>query len=134
MWLLTRIKGFGIQSHEIVLNFLASQHVHFVEDQELNPIAYAEQFVDPDPMKAVAPEELLSRARMLLSHELGKDPLLREQMRQRFKEDAYISVRPTQRGLVKIDEYTPAFVSPFVSPTLHSLKGHLFAELQISAQ
>jgi transcription elongation factor SPT6 len=110
-----RIKGFGIQSHEIVLNFLASQHVHFVEDQELNPIAYAEQFVDPDPVKAVVPEELLSRARMLLSHELGKDPLLREQMRQRFKEDAYISVRPTQRGLVKIDEYTPAFVSPFVS-------------------
>ncbi|KAF8883756.1 hypothetical protein CPB84DRAFT_1869011, partial [Gymnopilus junonius] len=50
---------FGIQPHQVVLNFLASHHVHFVDDEDLNPVACAEQFADVDPAKAQAPEELL---------------------------------------------------------------------------
>ncbi|KAF9013878.1 SH2 domain-containing protein [Cyathus striatus] len=102
-------QGFGIQSHQVVLNFLASHHVHFVEDQELNPIVYAEQFVDPDPAKTQSPEDLLKRARMILSTELGKDPLLRNKTRERFKEEAQITVEPTERGMSKIDEFHPYF-------------------------
>ncbi|TFK42525.1 transcription elongation factor SPT6 [Crucibulum laeve] len=102
-------QGFGIQPHQVVLNFMASRHIHFVDDQELNPIVYAEQFADPDPSKAQSPEELLRRARMILSTELGKDPLLRNQMRKRFKEEAQISVEPTERGISKIDEHHPYF-------------------------
>ena len=33
--------------------------LHFVDDQEFNPLAYAEQFKDSDPAKAQSPEELL---------------------------------------------------------------------------
>ncbi|KAF8636737.1 hypothetical protein AX17_003540 [Amanita inopinata Kibby_2008] len=102
-------EGFGIQPYQIVLNFMASQRVHFVDDQELNPVVYAEQFVDPEPSKARPPEELLSRARMLLSTELGKDPLLRSEIRKLFKEEAQITVEPTERGTAKIDEYHPYF-------------------------
>lgn len=102
-------QGFGIQPHQVVLNFLASQRLHFVDDQELNPIVYAEQFADPDPLKAQPPEELLARARMLLSTELGKDPLLRNEFRKLFKEEAQISVEPTDRGNLKIDECHPYF-------------------------
>lgn len=83
---------------------MASQHVHFVDDQELNPLVYAEQYADPDPEKAQPAEELLGRARMILATELGKDPLLRNQMRLLFKDEARISVVPTEKGITKITE------------------------------
>lgn len=94
-----------------MLNFLASQRLHFVDDQELNPIVYAEQFADPDPLKAQPPEELLNRARMLLSTEIGKDPMLRNEFRKLYKDEAQITVEPTERGVAKIDEKHPYFVS-----------------------
>ena len=74
-------------------------------------MAYAEQFEDSDPAKAQPPEELLRKARMILSTELGKDPLLRSQMRKLFKEEALLTVEPTERGITKIDENHPYFVS-----------------------
>ncbi|THH00428.1 hypothetical protein EW145_g7080 [Phellinidium pouzarii] len=99
-------EGFGIKSHEVVVNFESKGHnVHFVEDHELPPIAYAEQFSDPDPTKAISPEELLRQARMIIATELGTDPLLRRHMRELFKTSAQVSVLPTERGKHKIDEY-----------------------------
>lgn len=89
--------------------------MHFVEDQDLNPTVYAEQFADPDQSKAQPPEELLRRARLIVSTELGKDPLLRHQMRELFKEEAQVSVLPTERGIAKIEEHSPAFVRLSVS-------------------
>lgn len=88
-------------------NFAASDRVHFVQDQELNPAIYAEQFADPDPMKAQTSEELLRRARLILMTELGKDPILRDYVRRLFKEEALITIEPTERGIVKIDQNHP---------------------------
>ncbi|KAI0340086.1 transcription elongation factor Spt6 [Trametopsis cervina] len=102
-------QGFGIQPHEIVLNFMSSSTTHFLQEQELSPQAYAEQFVDPDPTKAQSPDELLRRARMILATELGKDPLLRQEMRNCFKAEALVSVLPTERGVSKIDEHHKYF-------------------------
>jgi len=99
----------------VVYNFVAQENVHFVDDQELNPIAFAEQFTDPDAAVAQPAEELLRRARMILATELGKDPLLRQAMRDLFKTDALISVLPTERGMAKIDEHHPYFVSTAVT-------------------
>jgi transcription elongation factor SPT6 len=65
-------------------------------------LVYAEQFADPDLEKALAPEELLRRARMILATELGKDPLLRQEIRDVFKEHSLITVTPTEKGKVKI--------------------------------
>ncbi|KAG6917973.1 hypothetical protein DXG01_017157 [Tephrocybe rancida] len=98
-------EGFGIQSHHIVLNSLTDHRTHFVDDHELNPMVFAEQFSDPDPTKAQPAEELLRRARLILSTELGKDPLLRREIRKVFQETALISVEPTERGVTKIDEH-----------------------------
>jgi hypothetical protein len=53
--------------------------------------------------------ELLRKARMLLSTEFGKDALLR--MRKLFKEEARVTVEPTERGITKIDGSHPYFVS-----------------------
>jgi transcription elongation factor SPT6 len=74
-------------------------------------MAYAEQFSDPDASIAQPPDELLRRARMILSTELGKDPLLRHAVRDLFKREAIISVLPTDRGISKIDEHHEYFVS-----------------------
>jgi transcription elongation factor SPT6 len=74
-------------------------------------LAYAEQFEDSDSTKGQSPEELLRKARMILSTELGKDPLLRSQMRKLFREEARLTVEPTERGITKIDENHHYFVS-----------------------
>jgi len=76
-----------------------------IEDPDLNLIAFADQFVDPDPTKAQPPEEILRRARMIIATELGKDPVLWQAIRDAFKTDAIISVTPTERGVAKIDEH-----------------------------
>lgn len=81
-----------------------------MEDQELNPLAYAEQFSDTDSTKNTGPEELLQRARMIVATELGKDPLLRQEIRELFKAEALVTVMPTERGINKIDENHPYFV------------------------
>lgn len=94
----------------MVLNVIAANTVHFPEEQELSPLAYAEQFVDPDPSKAQSPEELLRRARMIISTELGKDPILRQEIRSLFKSHAQVSVLPTERGISKITELDAFFV------------------------
>lgn len=84
-------------------NFNAGRRIHFVNDVDVNPIACAEQFVDPDPTKAQTPEDLLKKARLILSTELGKDPLLRNHVRALFRDEARITVEPTERGIYKID-------------------------------
>ncbi|THU88395.1 transcription elongation factor SPT6 [Dendrothele bispora CBS 962.96] len=101
--------GFGIKPHEVVRNFTNNQHLHYVNDQELKPLAYADQFADPDPFRAQSPEEMLRRARMIFATELGKDPQLRDVMRKQFLRDAVISVEPTEKGVVKIDEHNIYF-------------------------
>jgi transcription elongation factor SPT6 len=85
-----------------------NQHnVHFVEDAELPPITYAEQFVNPDLTKAQPAEEVLRQARMILATELSSDPILRQEIRRLFKTSGQISCSPTERGKVKIDEFHP---------------------------
>ncbi len=105
------IQKFGLQPHQVVENFISERHVHFIDDVDVNPIAYAEQFIDPDPTKAQTPEELLRKARLILSTELGKDPLLRNRIRMVFRETAHVTVVPTERGIQKIEENHPYFAS-----------------------
>ncbi|KAF7294872.1 Transcription elongation factor Spt6 [Mycena indigotica] len=101
--------GFGIAAPEIVQNFLSSSNVNFLVEQELNPLVYAEQFVNPDPMQAETPDELLRKARMILATELGKDPLLRAQMRDTFRSEGRVTIHPTDTGILKISEDDPSF-------------------------
>jgi transcription elongation factor SPT6 len=126
------IQAFGIKMHDVVLNFLANEKVHFIDDYELNPEAYAEQFTEAEGPGSSG-EATLSRARMILATELGKDPLLRDHVRDLFKKEAHVSCTPTERGLVKIDEFKPWFVSDIcLLTTIHVLI--IFAELQVPRQ
>jgi transcription elongation factor SPT6 len=81
---------------------------------------YAEQFADPDPEKALPPEELLSRARMILATELGRDPILRHEIRHLYQKEALISCLPTEKGISKLTAYDKVFVSTFPPPVLQA--------------
>lgn len=62
----------------------------------------------------------MRRARLIIATELGKDPLMRIQMRKLFKEEARVTVEPTERGIVKIDESHPYYVCPFLNLLLQT--------------
>ena len=104
------MQGFGIQSQDVVMNFMSSTNARAVDEQDIDPLVYADQFVEPNATNPQTPEELLRRARMIVATELGKDPMLRQEMRNRFKQDALVSVLPTDRGIAKIDEHHPYWV------------------------
>jgi transcription elongation factor SPT6 len=89
----------------------SSTKEYFVEDQDFIPRVHAEAFGDPNGEQQSEPAQLLQQARMLLATELGKDPLLRKDIRQRFKLDGVVTVSPTEKGISKIDEHHPYNVS-----------------------
>lgn len=115
-------------------NFLSGgQNLHFVEDHDLAPIVYAEQFGDPDPAKALPAEELLRQARMIIATELGLDPLLRQSVRDQFKQHAQVSCLPTDRGKLKLDQHHAYYVrEPFRYPDYRLTI--LLSELQVPLQ
>jgi transcription elongation factor SPT6 len=107
---LTVNQDFGLKSHEVVVNYRAGEQAakeYFIDDQDLPPIVHAEAFGDPNQERLTSPETLLLQARMLLATELGKDPLLRKDVRERFKHDGLVSVVPAEKGLTKIDDHHP---------------------------
>ena len=97
--------------HNVVLNFIMNKKLHPSLDPEIPPLAYAEQFISDAPGSAKTAEGQLETARMILATELGKDPLLRLEIRKVFQSNAVISVTPTERGMEKIDEFHPYNVS-----------------------
>lgn len=72
----------------------------------VNPMAQDE----PSLSKDVDANEILERARLLIAMDLGKDPLLRQEVRGLFKSSAQMSCLPTDKGLIKIDENHPYYV------------------------
>ena len=126
--LLRFLQKYGLQSHQVVQNFVAGKHVHFINDVDVNPIACAEQHVDPDPLKAQMPEELLKRARLILSTELGKDPILWGHICSIFRHEARITAEPTERGIQEIDQdhsIAQLFKSALFLHILEAEKEHL---------
>lgn len=69
---------------------------------------------------------------MILATELGKDPLLRQEMRNRFRNEALISVQPTERGIAKIDEHHPYYASTAVSYIIMTFTNPVNRTLNIS--
>ena len=80
---------------------------NFVDDQELNPLTYVKQFINPDSTIPQTPDGLLCHAQMVLATELRKDPFLKQAMQDLFKAEAQISVHPTKCGINKINEHHP---------------------------
>jgi transcription elongation factor SPT6 len=50
---------------------------------------------------------------MIVATELGRDPLLRKEIRSWFKTAGLVSVLPTERGISKIDDHHRYYVGHF---------------------
>ncbi|EPQ32196.1 uncharacterized protein PFL1_00393 [Pseudozyma flocculosa PF-1] len=99
-------RNFGISSVELAANVTGAARRYIPEDQPLPPLEYAEQFVGAE-WGTFTSEIALSKAKLLLVQDIGKDPLLKREIRQLFKDSAEINIEPTERGMVKIDEQHP---------------------------
>jgi transcription elongation factor SPT6 len=97
----------------VIVNFRRRNAATFDGDQDLPPLVHAEAFGDPNQERYLSPESLLQQARMLLATEIGKDPLLRKDVRELFKTDGLVTIRPTEKGITKIDDHHPYNVTPF---------------------
>jgi transcription elongation factor SPT6 len=106
---LTCAQEFGARITHVVLNYQTQRKDQLIDDYPGEPEAFAEEFVETGG--APDAETALIRARMILATELGKDPILRQEVRKLFKAHALVSCSPTDRGIAKIDEHNPFFVS-----------------------
>lgn len=99
-------KKFGIASDELAANITSHTRQYSPRDPEESPFKFAEQFMG-SAWGAHSPEIALAKAKMLLSHEIGKDPILKKEIRQLFKDAAEINIEPTERGMTVIDDQHP---------------------------
>ena len=58
----------------------------------------------------ISADKILKRAKLLVATQISKDPLMRKEVREIFKNSAEVSCYPTDKGLVKIDEHHPYYV------------------------
>lgn len=101
-------KKLGISASELGENFLAGMAArpYFPEDDAKAPEALAEEFVNVQSGARNA-DQALNLAKILVSHEVGREPLLKREARRLFRDHATVTVRPTERGQLKIDEEHP---------------------------
>ncbi|PWN28109.1 hypothetical protein BDZ90DRAFT_274452 [Jaminaea rosea] len=101
-------KRFGISSTELSENLAAgsSARRYFSDDDALAPEVLAEQFVNPEA-GARSAEQALNLAKVIITREISREPMMKREIRQLFKDHAQITVRPTERGSIKIDEEHP---------------------------
>lgn len=103
------LQAFGISSTELAANVTGQSRRYYPDDQALAPTVYAQEFVSAES-GAATPDAALDHAKMLLSHEIGKDPMLKREARLLFKTYALVDVAPTDRGTLKIDDQNPYYV------------------------
>ncbi|CAO1630576.1 unnamed protein product [Parajaminaea phylloscopi] len=98
----------GLSSSELAENFVAGTTArrYFPEDETSAPETLAQEFVDVGAGAGSA-DAALKLAKFLSSFEVGKEPMLKREVRRLFKEHAQVTVRPTERGQIKIDEEHP---------------------------
>lgn len=99
---------FGISAVQLADNVASGSRLHLTLDDEATPTVLADQYVDmtkgPTSIDAA-----LESARILLAHEIGKNPTLKNEARKLFRDTGLISVEPTERGDFKIDEEHPYY-------------------------
>lgn len=103
----------GLSAQQLASNVVSGVRTHFPDDPSELPAQIADTYVD-EARGINTPEQALHLARTLLAHELGKEPLLRRDMRQLFRTSALLDVEPTERGMTRIDESHPYYNFKFL--------------------
>lgn len=77
-----------------------------VLDEDMDPDAFADLYVTDEVRSA---DVALESAKFVCMQEIGHDPMIRRLVRQAFRDKAVVSVRPTELGKAKINQYHPYF-------------------------
>ncbi|WFC97997.1 Transcription elongation factor spt6 [Malassezia yamatoensis] len=103
----------GLSAQQLAANVASGVRIHLPEDPNEDPAAMADAYIDPSQGVSSA-DQALQLARTLLAHEIGKEPLLRRDVRSLFRTSALMDVEPTDRGMTRIDESHPYYNFKFL--------------------
>ncbi|PWN35768.1 uncharacterized protein FA14DRAFT_160784 [Meira miltonrushii] len=104
---------FSISSSQLAENLVGQSRAYFTEDEELTPVALADQYIGvPNGPSSV--HNAIESARRLLAHEIGRDPTIKREARTLLRTAGLLSVKPTDRGQYKIDEEHPYYNFKFL--------------------
>ncbi|WFD07743.1 Transcription elongation factor spt6 [Malassezia vespertilionis] len=93
----------SISPQQLAANVVSGVHAHVPEDESRPPHQVADEFIDAEN-GIFSAENALALVRTMLAHEIGKEPLLRREVRSLFLSAALLDVEPTERGMTRIDE------------------------------
>ncbi|WFD29634.1 Transcription elongation factor spt6 [Malassezia sp. CBS 17886] len=100
----------GLSAQQLAANVAGGVRLCIPEDAADPPLTAADEHVTGSETPASA----LAKARTLLAHEIGKEPLLRREVRALFRQAALLDVEPTERGMTRIDEAHPYYNFKFL--------------------
>ena len=97
-----------MSAEEFGANFHDNYRIHNVEDHPEDPLSLAEQYKCGEFPTADA---VIRATRLLLAQELSTDILVRSTLRDFVERTATISVSPTERGKMEMDEFHDYYVA-----------------------
>lgn len=99
-----------MSADDLAQDFINGQKHHFKDDPHLGPDQYATEYIDAET-GFVDSQSVLLGAKVILVHEIAKEPSIRKEIRKAFESFGVVTVKPTDKGNLKIDEMHPYFVS-----------------------
>ncbi|KAH9808979.1 SH2 domain-containing protein [Melampsora americana] len=103
----------GISSRDLSADFLARNRQHFPDDPPLPPAVYAEEFAQAET-EFDDSRKALEAAKLIVSTDIGRDPMLKKHVRQLFRQHGVVTVTPTDAGMSKITELHPYYAFKYL--------------------
>lgn len=100
----------SLPPHEHVIPFVEVERERLMDIEKRRWALFPNAQNETSHSQEIDSEKILERARLLISMDLSKDPLLRQHVRELYKEAGQVTCLPTDKGLSKIDENHPYYV------------------------
>ncbi|XP_077995239.1 transcription elongation factor SPT6-like isoform X2 [Glandiceps talaboti] len=104
-------KKFGLTPEQFGENLRDNYQRHDTEQYPAEPLELAQEHVCP---QFPTPEAVLQGARYMVAMQLAHDPLVRQGVRETYRERAKLSLKPTKKGLKEIDENHYCFAMKYL--------------------
>ncbi|GAA5857832.1 hypothetical protein JCM8547_005996 [Rhodosporidiobolus lusitaniae] len=103
----------AIPPTSLALDVASQNKSHFPDDPDKEPLALANEYVD-ESAGYRTPEAVLAAAKLILTTELGLEPLLKKEVRRFFRDFATVTVEATKAGETKIDQLNPYYAFKYL--------------------
>ena len=105
------LRKYGLSPQQFAENLRDNYQRHEVEQYPSEPLDAALDYVSP---KFPTPAEVIKATNYMMAVQIGREPLVRQCVREAFYERARIDVVPTKQGLKEIDENHVLYPFKFV--------------------